>query len=224
MPIGRDREQRVEQKRDRDQAHGFYEPKAAKPADQGQDRTPGVDGQRDRRADGVEPRNVRPRAGQLPRSRSNRCAEWRRSRTPRRQSRSGPRNTGAPPAPSARAPVRLRRRPRRSRLEQHDGGVEGERKQRRAAEPQRHSRPARKKRAHQEPSSPCLCRSPICVRSRGLLTEVARPPSMALAGRPIAAQYGVYAHSCGYNCGRTVARADRQETHDCSTIACFRSP
>ena len=66
VPVGADREQQVEQERDRDQAHRLDEPKSAKAADERQDRTAGVDDQRDRRAGRIEPKDVRPRARQLP--------------------------------------------------------------------------------------------------------------------------------------------------------------
>ena len=68
VPVGADGQEEVEQKRDRDQAHGLDEPKPAKAADEGHDRAAGVDDERDRRAGRVEPPYVSPRAGQQPES------------------------------------------------------------------------------------------------------------------------------------------------------------
>ena len=113
VPVGADREQQVEQERDRDQAQRLDEPKAAKAADQRQDRTAGIDDQRDRRAGRVEAEDVRPRPRQLPEAERVIALkrEDREGRGVNDDQRPGIWALGARPAQKRQ--LRRRRRPRR---------------------------------------------------------------------------------------------------------------
>ena len=121
------------------------EPQSAKAADERQDRAADVDDQRDRRAGRIEAKDVRPRAGQLPEAERIIAIESRRSRTPRRQWRSAPGNTGARLAPSAKAQGRQRLRPPRRSVAAAQPRHKGEREKREAAEPRKRYRAARKR-------------------------------------------------------------------------------
>ena len=224
MPVGANRQQQVEQEGDRDQAQRLDQPQAAKAADERQDRTAGVDDQRDRRSRRIEPKDIRPRSGQLPEAERVIAIEGedRERRGVNRDQRRGIWALGARPAQERQSAGAGDRGD--NRLAQRDRGIEGERKQRRAAEPRQAQQAGAQKGVRKEPSSPCLSCSPNrpCSFLADCSTESQAPPS-PLAGRPIAAQYGVYAHSCGYNSATVSRAATGEEAHDRSTTGRVRS-
>ena len=144
-PVGADRNQEVEQKRNCDQAHRLDEPQSASGADERHDRTAGVDDQCDRRPRRVEAPDVRPGAGQLPETKRIIAlnGEDRERRGVKGDQRRGIRPLG--PRKAQERQARSAGESGEHRLLQRDRGVKPKRQQRRAAERRKRNRPARKR-------------------------------------------------------------------------------
>ena len=166
-PVGADREQQVEQEGNRDQAHRLDEPESASAADKSQNRTAGVDDQRDRRPGRVETPDVRPRSRQLPESERIIAlkGEDRESRGVERDQRRGIWALGPRPAQKRQCAGAGERG--EDGLAERDRGVKGEHEQRRAAERRKRGGPARKR-----------------ARKRGSRLHAFRPPRFAPLGLP----------------------------------------
>ena len=145
MPVGANRQQQVEQEGDRDQAQRLDQSQAAKAADERQDRTEGIDDERDRRPRRVEAKDVHPRSRQLPEAERVIAikGEDRERRRVNRNQRRGIWALGSRPAQERQSAGAGDRGD--NRLAQSDRGIEGERQQRRAAKPRKPSRPAHKR-------------------------------------------------------------------------------
>ena len=134
-----------------------------KPPIERQDRTAGVDDQRDRRAGRIEAKDIRPRARQLPEAERVVAikGEERERRCVNCDQGLGIWTLGSRPAQERQSAGAGDRGD--DRLAQHDGDVEGERQQRDAAEPRKPGRATHKRACKSETLSPCLRRSPIRV-------------------------------------------------------------
>ena len=144
-PVGADRDEKVEQERDCDQAHSLDEPKSASGADERHDRTDGVDDQRDRRPRRIEAPDVRPGAGQLPETKRIIALK---GEDRERRSVKGEQRRGIGPLGPCKAQERQARGAGgrgEDRLLERDRGVKPKRQQRRAAERRKRDRPARKR-------------------------------------------------------------------------------